>query len=203
MPFPARLHIESSRLVVRTVEAGDLPDLLAVNGDDAVTHHLPYASWQSLDDGRAWLARMDKLAASGSSLQLVLIDKASGHCIGSCLLFRLDEGSARAELGYVLGHAHWGRGLMFEALSAVIARALSDGFLTAAPGAPAPAPGSGGLRRLEAEVNPLNTGSCRVLERLGFKPEGLLRQRWHAKGRVYDTRFYGLLRDDRPATAAQ
>ncbi|KNZ33426.1 MAG: hypothetical protein AD742_05835 [Methylibium sp. NZG] len=191
MPFPAQLNIQSSRLAMRTVEEGDLPDLLAVNGDDAVTQYLPYASWQSLDDGRAWLVRMQKLAASGSSLQLVLVEKATGRRIGTCLLFRLDEGSARAELGYVLGRAHWGKGLMFEALSAVLAQAFSDGFV-----------GSGALRRLEAEVNPANTASCRLLERLGFQPEGLLRQRWHVKGLVYDTRFYGLLRDEARGAAA-
>jgi [ribosomal protein S5]-alanine N-acetyltransferase len=180
MPLPAPLRIESARLVVRTVEAGDLADLLAVNGDDDVTRYLPYATWQSLDDGQAWLARMHALAASGTSAQLVLVDKASGRCIGSCLLFRLDEGSARAELGYVLGRTHWGQGLMIEALAAVISHLF----------------GSGGLRRLEAEVNPANTASCRLLERLGFRAEGLLRQRWQAKGAVYDTRLYGLLRDE-------
>lgn len=192
MPLPAPLRIESARLVVRTVEAGDLADLLVVNGDDLVTRHLPYATWQSLDDGRAWLARMDKLAATGTSAQLVLVDKASARCIGSCLLFRLDEGSARAELGYVLGRAHWGRGLMFEALSALISHIFSP----ALPAEPGAAPAAGGLRRLEAEVNPANTASCRLLERLGFRPEGLLRQRWQAKGVVYDTRLYGLLRDE-------
>lgn len=193
MPLQAPIHIESSRLVIRTVEAADLPDLLAVNGDDAVTRHLPYATWQSLDDGKAWLERMNKLAAAGTGAQLVLVEKASGRCIGSCLLFRLDEGSARAELGYVLGRAHWGTGLMFEALSAVV----SQVFATRGVGSSA----GSALRRLEAEVNPLNVASRRLLERLGFRPEGLLRQRWQAKGAVYDTRFYGLLRDEWAAVA--
>jgi RimJ/RimL family protein N-acetyltransferase len=53
-----------------------------------------------------------------------------------------------------------------------------------------------GLRRVEAEVNPANLASVRLLERLGFAHEGVLRQRWVAKGQAYDVAVYGLLRDD-------
>jgi RimJ/RimL family protein N-acetyltransferase len=54
------------------------------------------------------------------------------------------------------------------------------------------------LRRLEAEVDPQNLPSNRLLSKLGFTNEGLLRQRWAAKGRRYDTNFYGLLREEWP-----
>jgi RimJ/RimL family protein N-acetyltransferase len=180
MPFQTPIHLETERLVVRPVAEADLADLLLVNGDDEVTRFLPYESWRSVDDGLAWLARMRKIEESGTGVQRVVIDKASGRAIGGCLLFRLEPASARAELGYVLGRRYWGRGLMREALAALIPHAF----------------GTLGLRRLEAEVNPLNAPSCGLLERLGFRNEGLLRQRWAAKGAVYDTRFYGLLREE-------
>ncbi len=174
------LGAEAGRVVVRPVAEADLADLMAVNGDDEVARFLPYESWRSADDGRAWLARMKKVEDAGTGVQLVVIDKASGRAIGSCLLFRLEPASARAELGYVLGRQSWGQGLMHEALVALISHAF----------------GALGLRRLEAEVNPLNAASCRLLERLGFRNEGLLRQRWVAKGAAYDIRFYGLLREE-------
>ncbi len=186
MPLIAPSPIVSPRLTIRLVDAADLPGLLAVNGDDHVTRHLPYASWQSLADGEAWLARMRVLGEAGGALQFVICDTASGQVIGSCLLFRFDEGSARAELGYVLSRAHWGQGLMLEALHALLAQAF----------------GGLGLRRIEAEVNPANTASARLLERLGFTCEGVLRQRWVAKGATYDVNFYGLLRDEWPAAPA-
>jgi len=53
-----------------------------------------------------------------------------------------------------------------------------------------------GLRRLEAEVDPRNIASARLLVRLGFVEEGRLRQRWTRKGETTDSRFYGLLRAD-------
>jgi hypothetical protein len=96
---------------------------------------------------------------------------------GTLLLFNFAPVSARLELGYVLGQAHWGLGLMREALRSACAHAF----------------GSLGIRRLEAEVNSSNVASMRVLRNLGFVHEGTLRKRWIAKGEAYDTDMYGLL----------
>ena len=129
---------------------------------------------------------MADLQGTGLALQLVVADQASDKAIGTCLLFRLEEASRRAELGYVLGRAHWGRGLMQEALSALLTRAF----------------GMMALRRLEAEVDTRNAASARLLQRLGFSREGLLRQRWVTKGEAKDVEIYGLLCNEWPAKAA-
>jgi RimJ/RimL family protein N-acetyltransferase len=58
------------------------------------------------------------------------------------------------------------------------------------------------LRRLEADVDPRNAASIRSLERLGFRREGYLRERWCVNGEIQDALFYGLLRrewEERPA----
>jgi RimJ/RimL family protein N-acetyltransferase len=52
------------------------------------------------------------------------------------------------------------------------------------------------LRRLEAEIDPRNTASARILRRLGFVQERLLRQRWFSKGELPDSEHYGSLRED-------
>ena len=49
------------------------------------------------------------------------------------------------------------------------------------------------IRRIEAEVNPANVASDRLLQSIGFTLEGTLRQRWVAKGAAYDTHVYGCL----------
>ena len=180
MPFPAVTPLRSSRVTIRPVCADDLPDLLCINGDAQVTAFLPYPTWTGLDDGAAWLARMEALAAAGTGQQLVIEHHPEARVIGTVLLFRYDEGSRRMEVGYVLARRCWGQGLMREALACVCSHAF-DAL---------------GLRRLEAEVNPDNVASTRLLESLGFVCEGRLRQRWQAKGRVYDTWFYGCLADD-------
>lgn len=184
MPFPSIARVDSPRLTLRAVQASDLPDLLEVNGDPQVTRFLPYATWQSLQDGEAWFARMQALGASGSGQQLVLARRSDSKVIGTMLLFKYDEGSSRMELGYALGRAHWKQGLMREAIVAACSHAFE----------------AQGIRRIEAEVNPDNLASGALLAAVGFTLEGRLRKRWVAKGAAYDTNIYGCLaqewRDD-------
>jgi [ribosomal protein S5]-alanine N-acetyltransferase len=176
----AEAPLLSTRLLLRPVTEQDLPDLLLVNGDPAVTEFLPYESWRGEADAQAWLLRMQAQMATGTAQQLVVQRRDSGRVIGGVLLFKHDAPSARIELGYVLGREHWRQGHAVEALRTVCSHAYT----------------AMGLRRIEAEVNPDNTASNAVLRALGFVQEGRLRQRWTAKGRSYDTLIYGCLADE-------
>lgn len=185
MPLADPPVLETTRLRIRVFRDTDLEDMAVIHGDDETTFHLPTATWRTDEDRQAWLKRVRTHLVGGAGCQWVLEDRASGRVVGACVVFRYDEGSARAEVGYVLGRAHWGRGLMSEALRAVLGHAF----------------GPWGLRRIEAEVNPENVRSEKVLLGLGFVPEGRLRQRWTAKGRTYDTRIFGLLRHEWPGSS--
>jgi len=176
MPLIAPNPIESPRLWVRLITESDLPALMEVNGDDAVTKFLPYATWQSLTDAQAWFKRMSDLQATGSTLQFVVTTKATGKAIGTCLLFRFEEITAPVELGYVLGRAHWGHGYMGEALAALINWAFDHMS----------------LRILEATVDPRNISSTRLLLRLGFVKAGLPHQHEITKGEATETEIYRL-----------
>lgn len=180
MPFQTVARIDSPRLTLREVQASDLPDLLEINGDPEVTRFLPYATWQSLQDGEAWLARMAALGASGTGQQLVIARRSDAKVIGTMLLFHYVDGSNRVELGYALGRSYWRQGFMREAIAAACAHAF----------------GALKIRRIEAEVNPDNLASCALLTAIGFALEGTLRKRWVAKGAAYDTNVYGQLAED-------
>jgi RimJ/RimL family protein N-acetyltransferase len=186
MKLEAPPPIETPRLVLRIVRSSDLPDLLQVNGDEEVTRFLPYAAWKDLADGAAWFERMAGISATGAALQFVIEEKGTGRVIGTCLLFRYDAASARAEIGYVMGRASWRRGFTHEALAALVAHAFD----------------ACGLRRIEAEVDPANVASNRLLLKLGFTAEGLLRERWVSKGRTTDSNVYGLLSREWPGAKA-
>lgn len=172
--------IHAARVTVRPVSYADLADLMAVNGDDAVTRFLPYASWRSAEEAGAWLSRMDGLVEAGTASQLVIEHRASRKAIGTVLLFKYDEASARVELGYVLGRSWWRQGIASEALRATCEHAFR----------------AMGIRRIEAEVNPANTASSALLLRLGFVHEGVLRQRWTGRQGTYDSNYYGCLADE-------
>lgn len=177
MPLPPIDTVATPRTTLREVCEGDLPDLLEINGDPAVTHFLPYATWGSLDDAAAWLERMNKLVATGSARQLVIARNVDHKVIGTALLFKFDEGSNRLELGYAVGRAHWKQGYAAEALRALLSHVFTGLH----------------IRRVEAEVNPDNLASNALLKSLGFTQEGYLRERWVAKGATYGVNVYGLL----------
>jgi RimJ/RimL family protein N-acetyltransferase len=180
LPLTFPPPIETARLLIRPVTERDLPDLWVVNGNDAVTRFLPYGSWRSLEDGKTWFRRMTGLQTDGSALQFVVVEKSLGQVIGSALLFRYEEASARIELGYTLGHDHWGHGYMVEALTALFRVVFGEMV----------------MHRIEAQVNPQNGRSFRTLLRLGFRKEGLLRGRYLDKGQAVDVEMYGLLRSE-------
>ncbi len=182
MPLAPIESIETPRLTLLPVGPQHLDDLFAVNGDEQVTRFVPYPTWTTPQDGQDWLTRMSALAQAGNTHQLVLRHNGDGKVVGTLLLFKFDEASRRIELGYVLGRAYWGQGLMREAVAAACDHAFE----------------ALGVRRIEAEVNPTNTASCRLLADVGFVHEGRMRQRWTAKGVTYDTNLYGLLATDRP-----
>jgi RimJ/RimL family protein N-acetyltransferase len=177
MPLELANPLETSRLAVRAVEEADLPALMDVNGDEEVTRYLPYRAWRSLDDARAWFERMRGFGATGASLQLVVVDKSRAQAVGTALVFRYDAANLQAELGFVLARAYWRTGFMTEALAILLDKVFGDM----------------GVRRLEAVADSRNTASCRLLRRLGFTREGVLRECWLEDGKPLDAEIYGLL----------
>ena len=133
-----------------------------------------------LDGARKLLEHIHASFAQGSLYQWGVAQRDTDRVIGTCTLASISTEHKRAELGYALGRAHWGHGYMSEALPVLLRHAF----------------GSMGMHRIEADVDPRNTRSIRSLERLGFRLEGSLRERYHVNGEIQDTALFGLLRSD-------
>ncbi|UPT73148.1 MAG: GNAT family N-acetyltransferase [Elusimicrobiota bacterium] len=142
--------------------------------------YTPHKPWQTPADGEAWFLRMRGFRETGAGLQLAIVDKASGKAIGLMLVFNFNEGTGSGEVGYTLAREHWGKGLAKEALKPFIEFCFKEL----------------GLKRLDAQIDPRNVASGKVLERLGFKHEGHQRRNHFAKDEISDTGLYGLLVDD-------
>lgn len=169
--------LQTQRLRLRGPHRQDADDLLAIYSSADVARYLSRPAWTGIDQAYAWLDRMHTEHEQGNGLQLMLERREGARVIGTCALFRLDFDNRRAEIGYTLARDCWGHGYMHEALVAL----LDHGFDALR------------LHRVEADVDPRNAASARVLERPGFRHEGRLRQRWQAEGEVSDSDIYGLL----------
>ncbi|MFR5630024.1 MAG: GNAT family N-acetyltransferase, partial [Ruthenibacterium lactatiformans] len=110
-------------------------------------------------------------------LQWAVTLRESGTLAGVVNLHGVDEAHCCAETSYALSPAYRGAGLMPEALGAV----LRFGFAQA------------GFNRICAEVLAGNAASVRVLEKCGFRREGILRRRYRKDECFVDAWLYAVL----------
>jgi RimJ/RimL family protein N-acetyltransferase len=170
------VKIELSRCRIRDWRADDAPALVRHADDRRVWRNLrdafphPYTPEHAAD----WLAR-----ACAAEPRTAFALEVQGEAAGGIGL-RLGEDVHRrtAEVGYWLGAALWGRGIMPEALQAFSAWAFA----------------SFDLCRLEAMPFEWNTASCRVLEKAGWALEARLRQNVTKDGETIDQWLYVRLR---------
>lgn len=172
--------LRADRLELRSLADRDVPALFEIFSDAEALRYWSHGPFVELSEASAYLDETRRGFADRSFFQWAVAGREDDALIGTCTLWQIDEANRRAEIGFVLGRAHWGQGLMTEALTTLFA--FSFGEL--------------GLRRLEADVDPDNRSSIRLLERLGFRREGHLRERWLVDGQVADSLFYGLLQRD-------
>ncbi len=170
--------ITTERVVLRWVSENDIDSLFEVFSDSQVMRYWSSAPFTDRDEA----VKLQREIATGNEnntmMKWGLALRDSDRVIGTATLFNLNLDNGRAEVGYAMGRAHWGKGYMNEALQALLTHAFEVMQ----------------LRRLEADVDPRNAASIRTLERLGFQREGFLRERWHVDGEIQDAIFYGLLR---------
>jgi ribosomal-protein-alanine N-acetyltransferase len=185
-------QLRGARVQLRAQRAGDVPALFAIHSDPVVMRYWSFPPWQHVEQAQEMFKKNDRGRRSGEFLPWAIALNAdvardgNDALIGTCSLFALDTTHRRAMIGYALARAHWGRGYAQEALRL----ALEHAFNTLA------------LNRVEADVDPRNTASMRLLERCGFKREGVLRERWRVGDDVQDSAIYGLLARDHAATAS-
>lgn len=172
--------IEAERIRLRHLESGDIDSLFEIFSDDETMHYWSSPPFQTRSEAAKLLAHIHECFTKKSLFQWGIALKTDDKIIGTTTLFHLDAENRRAEIGYALDRRFWGEGYVNEALNALFEYAFEN-F---------------NLHRLEADVDPRNSASIKVLERLGFQKEGYLRERWHVGGEVQDALFYGLLEKD-------
>jgi len=178
MPALEPVTLTTPRLILRPLAEADVPAIFAIFSHPEVMRYWSYPALTDIMQAQEMLQRIQASYREGSAVRLGIERRTDGVLLGTCALFSFHEVSRRAEIGYALGRPYWGAGYMHEALTALIGYAFT--MLD--------------LHRLEADIDPRNTGSARTLERLGFQKEGHLRERWIVNGELSDTAWYGLLR---------
>lgn len=184
--FGGELRLTTDRLILRPPERGDFKSWRAARIESS-DHLKPWEPVWSSDhlSGRSFRRRVAwsrRAARLGRAYPFFLIDPESGAVIGAATLDNIRRGPSQAgTLGYWIAQPFARRGLMREAIEAIQTYAFTEI----------------GLGRIEAGTLPENTPSRKLLERSGFKYEGVAQAYLQINGRWRDHVLYASLRADR------
>lgn len=165
------------RVKLRWLELEDAADVYGVFSDAKVARYWSSPRFESEAEAVALIHEIHAYFEAGTLYQWGVADE-DDRIIGTCTLAWIDRKNLRAEIGFALTSKRWGEGLASEAVALLLRHAFEDLE----------------LQRIEADVDPLNEPSLRLLERIGFRREGYLRERWRVAGGVQDSVLLGLLR---------
>jgi RimJ/RimL family protein N-acetyltransferase len=183
LPTPT---LRTARLRLRPVAEADADALFAMHSDAHVLRYWDSPPWSERARADRFIAASRRLAEEGTGARLVIDRVSDDAFLGWCSLSRWNPGYRSAAMGYCLAEAAWGQGYATEAADAILRWAFD----------------TLGLNRVQAETDTRNAASARVLEKLGFRLEGTLREDCVVNGDVSDSHVYGLLRRDRQAAPA-
>lgn len=168
--------IKTERLILRPMSMRDAPALLPIFQDEESMRFWAHGPIETIDEMRDIIARN---MPPKNKVQRSFAITTDGERAFGCLNF-YNEHNAISGMGYIIDRSAWGKGYVSEAVSA----AVDYGFTTLK------------LLRLWLEIDPRNTGSCRVAEKCGFKHEGIFRKSFFLDGQYFDSTFYAMLYDD-------
>ncbi|MCL2372268.1 MAG: GNAT family N-acetyltransferase [Defluviitaleaceae bacterium] len=164
--------LTTPRLILRKFKKSDAADILEYASDPETLKFLVWEGLKTTDDAIA--AIVDSYWARTG----VFAIQFEGKVIG-CMDIRLEPDHHKASFGYVLNRSYWGRGLMTEALTALLELAFQKLQ----------------LNRVESTHYPGNEASGRVMQKCGMVYEGTARQHKLVKGVYQDTIHYAITRD--------
>ncbi|NIG54619.1 GNAT family N-acetyltransferase [Chitinophaga sp. Cy-1792] len=172
--------IPAGELLLRPVKEKDTAALFRLFSNDQVTRYMDIGSFTNISEATQIISFFQEQQQKEEGFRMAITVVGHDELIGTCGFHNWKKIHYKAEIGYDLLPELWGKGIMTTAVAALIKFGFSDMD----------------LNRIEAFVDPVNSPSERLLERLGFSREGLIRDAFFEKGSFVDANIFSLLRAD-------
>lgn len=174
-------QLETERLMLREMTIDDVEFYFRHFNNDEIVEGSCFLGPESLEAAKEELKRYCiNPFKENKGVRWGIVKKGSKELIGTCGYYDWNKTVHRAEIGYDLDPVYWGRGIMTEALGAT----LEYGFEKME------------LNRIQAIIDSKNVRSIRLVQRLGFKKEGILRQNSYFNGQFIDDIVFSLLKKE-------
>jgi len=172
--------LETERFILRKGVVDDSKDLFELYSNENVVKYLPLKLFDSIEDAIGEINWYEKIFKEQIGLRWVIEETMTQKVIGTCGYLNYEKEHNRIEIGYDLKPEYWGKGIMQEALSKIIHFAFT----------------SMKINKIEAKIEPENKSSIKLLEKLGFYKEGVLRQHEFEKGKYVDLAIFSILKSE-------
>lgn len=175
-PFPL---LETKRLLLRDVNKKDIAALFNLRSNKQAMEFIDRPLASNTDEIKAFIKLINKKTKNNETISwAITLKDAPEKLIGTISFHRIELENYRAELGYMLMPEYWNNGFISEAIPMVI----DYGFNTMK------------LHSIEANINPNNTLSRKILEKFGFKKEAYFKENYYYNGKFLDTEILSLLK---------
>lgn len=172
--------LNTERLTLRAFEEGDADALFELRNHPTVLQYLDRAADGDRQVSVDMILRIQESFKEKAGLSWVMSEKETGVFLGTFGFWRMWPEHSRAEIGYTLLPQYWRKGYMYECIATCMKYAFSELQ----------------LHSVMANVNPDNTPSWKLLEKLGFKREAHFREDYYANGKFTDSYIYSCLEKD-------
>ncbi|RCW76962.1 GNAT family N-acetyltransferase [Saliterribacillus persicus] len=172
--------LETERLILRKITPDDANSILSYLSDEEVMKYYGLEPFNTINDALDEISWYQSIHTNSTGIRWGITLKEKGIVIGSCGFHNINPQHFRTEIGFELSKEQWRKGIAVEAVEAI----LSYGFEYM------------NFQRIEALIEPPNIPSQKLVEKLGFIREGLLRNYEFTCGKFDDLYMYSLLKQD-------
>ena len=173
-PFP---ELKTERLVLRRILMEDAQALFEMRSDERVMQFLDRPRAKSIADAENLIRLIDHDIENNIGITWGVSLTGTSRLIGTMGFWNITKAHFRAEIGYLLHPDFQGKGLMIESAK----KTIDFGFREM------------GLHSIEANINPNNLRSAKMLEKCGFVKEAHFRENYYYDGKFLDSVIYSLL----------
>ncbi len=178
--------IVTERLLLREFASSDADAIYEIFSNDKVTEFYDLESFTSLEQATNFVTTRISLSEEGGKRGFrwaICLKSAPDVVIGSCGFHAVNKSFSSIEIGYELNPSYWGKNLAFEAVDSMLNYCFTANFPFQ-------------INRVTASTNLDSTRSIKLLSKLRFTEEGILRQYGYWKNQFHDVRLFSILHSE-------
>lgn len=145
---------------LREIHEGDYKDIFEIYSDGEVLKYENMPPFNHINDAKVYIRTIKKGYKEKRFIRWVIEDREIKKVLGLVTLHHIDYINFNAHIGYILNRNYWGKGIMKQVGNKILQHSFEEV----------------GLHRIEAHIDPRNNNSIKLIEKLQFEKDGLLKE---------------------------